>query len=68
MTLEDTMTITDATVYVAPVVSKPWAFKLQLPKGVTELREEYCVPSEEESFNDNTRNRAAGTAKPVEVK
>jgi len=50
------------------LVRKPQVFNLQLPKGVTELREEYCVPSEEESFNDNTRNRAAGTAKPVEVK
>jgi hypothetical protein len=68
MTLNDTMTITDPTVYVAPVVSKPWVFKLQLPKGVTELREEYCVPSEEESFNQNDRDRAAGTAKPVEVR
>jgi hypothetical protein len=68
LTLQDTMTITDPTVYSAPVVSKPWVFKLQLPKGVTELREEYCVPSEEESFNEDTRNRAGGTAKPVEVR
>jgi hypothetical protein len=68
MTLQDTMTITDPTVYSAPAVSKPWVFKLQLPKGVTELREEYCVPSEEESFNEDTRNRAGGTAKPVEVR
>jgi hypothetical protein len=68
VTLEDTMTITDPTVYVTPLVRKPQVFKLQLPKGVTELREEICVPSEEESFNDNTRNRAAGTAKPVEVR
>jgi hypothetical protein len=68
MTLQDTFTITDPTVYTAPVVSKPWAFKLQLPKGVTELREEYCVPSEEESFNEDTRNRAGGTAAPREVR
>jgi hypothetical protein len=68
VTLQDTMTITDPTVYVAPAVSKPWVFKLQLPRGVTELREEYCVPSEEESFNQDTRNRAGGTAKPEEVR
>lgn len=68
-TLLDTMTITDPTVYVMPLVSwAPQKFVLQEPKGMTELREEYCVPSEEESFNQNDRDRAAGTAKPVEVK
>lgn len=68
-TIQDTMTITDPTVYVAPLVSaKPTVFSLQLPKGLTELREEYCVPSEEQEFNQNDRDRAAGTAKPVEVK
>ena len=68
-TIQDTMTITDPTVYVAPLVSaKPSVFSLQLPKGLTELREEYCVPSEEQEFNQNDRDRAAGTAKPVEVK
>lgn len=69
VTLLDTMTLTDPTVYVSPLVSwKPQKFNLQLPKGVTELQEELCVPSEEESFNTNTRDRAAGIAKPVEVK
>lgn len=68
-TLTDKMTLTDPTVYVAPLVSwQPQKFQLQEPKGVTELREEYCVPSEEESFNLNDRDRAAGIAKPVEVK
>ena len=68
-TLTDSMTLTDPTVYVAPLVSwQPQKFQLQEPKGVTELEEAYCVPSEEESFNQNTRNRAAGIAKPVEVK
>jgi hypothetical protein len=68
-TLQDTITIKDPTVYVAPLSSwAPLKFQLQGPKGVTELREEYCAPSEEESFNQNTRDRAAGIAKPVEVK
>ena len=69
VTLTDSMTLTDPTVYVAPLTSwKPQTFQLQLPKGVTELEEAFCVPSQEESFNQNTRNRAAGIATPVEVK
>jgi hypothetical protein len=61
MTLQVTMTLTDPKIYTKPWVSaKPIVFDLQLPKGLTELREEYCVPSEEESFNEHTRDRAAG--------
>ena len=61
MTLNDTMTINDPKIYTKPLVSKaPMVFQLQLPKGVVELREEICVPSQEESFNANDRDPAGG--------
>jgi hypothetical protein len=64
LTLNLVMTITDPKIYTKPLVSKtPMVFQLQLPKGVTELREEYCVPSEKQSFNQDTRNPAGGVAK-----
>lgn len=63
VTLNLTMTINDPTVYTKPMTSaKPMVFQLQLPKGKVELREEYCVPSEEESFNQYDRNPAGGVA------
>jgi len=34
-----------------------------LPKGRTILYEEYCVPSEEQSFNYGVRNPAGGDLK-----
>jgi hypothetical protein len=70
LTLQEDMTITDPTIYKTPWVMspKPMAFQLQLPKGVTELQEEYCVPSEEQFFNEHTRNPAAGISKTIEVK
>lgn len=61
MTLQVTMTLTDPKIYTKPLVSaKPLVFHLQLPKGLTELEEDYCVPSEEESFNEHVRNPAGG--------
>jgi hypothetical protein len=64
VTLQDTMTLTDATVYTAPLVSaKPQVFRLQLPKGRTELEEEFCVPDEEFSFNQNVRDPAGAGVK-----
>jgi hypothetical protein len=64
-TLELVMKITDPDYYTAPWVSaKPQAFKLQLPVDRTTIGEEFCVPSEEEAFNENVRNLAgAGTKK-----
>jgi hypothetical protein len=58
MTLEITMTLDDPKAY-----TKPWAggkemYHLQLPKGLTVLEEAYCVPSEEESFNQGVRDPA----------
>jgi hypothetical protein len=61
MTLNLSMTINDPKIYAKPLVSKtPMVFQLQLPKGVVELREEYCVPSQEQSFNANDRDPAGG--------
>jgi hypothetical protein len=61
MTLQETMTINDPKIYTKPWVSaKLQTWQLQLPKGVTELEEAYCVPSEEEYFNEHTRNPAGG--------
>jgi hypothetical protein len=69
MTLTETMTINDPKFYTKPWVSaKPQTFGLQLPKGVTELAEAYCVPSEEQEFNNNTRNPAGGISQTHEVK
>lgn len=59
LTLDLTMTLDDPKVY-----TKSWSgekkFKLELPRGLTVLDESYCVPSEEQSFNQNVRDPAAG--------
>ena len=58
-TLELTMTLRDLEYYTAPWVSaKPQIFKLQLPKDRTIMEEAFCVPSEEDAFNQNVRNPA----------
>jgi len=56
-TLEITMTLTDPVIYSQPWVSDKLVFKLQ-PND--KIREEFCVPSEEESFNQGVRNPAGG--------
>jgi hypothetical protein len=64
-TLQLTMTLKDPEYYTAPWVSaKPQIFKLQLPLDRTVIGEEFCVPSEEEDFNQNVRN-LAGTGKKI---
>ena len=64
-TLELTMKINDPDYYKAPWVSaKPQVFKLQLPVDRSVIGEEFCVPSEEEAFNENVRN-LAGTGKKI---
>jgi hypothetical protein len=61
MTVQITATLTDPKIYTKPWVSaKPQVYKLQLPKGVTELEEAYCVPSEEGTFNRLVRDAADG--------
>jgi hypothetical protein len=58
-TLELMITVNDPEYYTAPWVSaKPQIFKLQLPKDRTILEEAFCVPSEEQSFNENVRDPA----------
>ena len=59
-TLELTLTLTDPKVYTKPWVSDRKVFKL-VPKG--ELKEMFCVPSEEQSFNARIRNPAGGVKK-----
>jgi hypothetical protein len=56
-TLEVTMTLTDPKIYTRPWVSDRLLFKLQPNE---KIREEFCVPSEEESFNQGVRNPAGG--------
>jgi hypothetical protein len=57
LTLNLDSTLTDPTVYTKPWTgAKPEVYKLQQPKNITELEEEYCVPSEENSFNDHVRD------------
>jgi hypothetical protein len=64
-TLELVMKINDPDYYRAPWVSaKPQVFKLQLPVDRSIIGEEFCVPSEEEAFNENVRN-LAGAGKKV---
>jgi len=59
VTLQISMTLDDPKVY-----TKSWAgqktFKEELPKGLTVLDEGYCVPSEEQSFDEKVRDPAAG--------
>jgi hypothetical protein len=68
-TLELVMKINDSDYYTAPWVSaKPQIFKLQMPVDRTTIGEEYCVPSEEEAFNENVRNLAGAGKKVVDQK
>ena len=60
MTLQIDMTLTDPTAYTKPWVGSIQSFNMLLPKDRTELYEWYCVPSEEESFNQGVRNPAGG--------
>ena len=59
-TLELTMTVTDPKVYTKPWISEKKTFRL-VPKG--EVKEMFCVPSEEQSFNARIRNPAGGVTK-----
>jgi hypothetical protein len=60
MTLELVMTIDDPKTYTKPWVGNKQIFKLDLPKDLTILDQESCVPSEEEQFNRGVRNLAGG--------
>jgi hypothetical protein len=54
------MTLTDPKTYTKPRVSEKKVYKL-VPSR--ELPEVFCVPSEEEEFNRNVRDPAAGVKK-----
>jgi len=56
-TLEIVVTIDDPKTYTKPWVSDKLTFRLQ-PND--RIREDFCVPSEEESFNQGVRNPAGG--------
>ena len=56
--LELVMTLTDPKTYTKPWVSERKVFKLA-PANV-EIQELFCVPSEEESFNQRVRDPAGG--------
>ena len=56
-TLELVLTVDDPKTYVAPWVSDKKTFKLT---PTQDLEEDYCVPSEEQYFNETMRNPAAG--------
>jgi len=60
MSLEIAMTLDDPKTYTKTWVANKQTFKLSLPKANTELYEWYCVPSEEQSFNEGVRNPAGG--------
>ena len=59
-TLEIAMTLDDPKTYTKPSVGNKKTFKLELRKGFTVLYEEYCVPSEEQTFNQGVRYPAGG--------
>ena len=56
-TLELVMTIDDPKTYTKAWVSDKLTFRLQ---ANDKIREDFCVPSEEESFNQGVRNPAGG--------
>jgi hypothetical protein len=68
-TLELKMKVNDPEYYTAPWISaKPQVFKLQLPIDRSIIGEEFCVPSEEEEFNENVRNMAGAGKKILDKK
>src|SRR5256712_12071454 len=56
-TLEIVVTIDDPKTYTKSWVSDKLTFRLQ---ANDRIREDFCVPSEEESFNQGVRNPAGG--------
>jgi len=59
-TLSLVMTIDDPKTYTQPWVGNKQMFRLDLPKGLTILDQEFCVSSEEQEFNRGVRNLAGG--------
>lgn len=59
-TLELVMRIEDPKIFTAPWVSDTRILRLRPEKGMDERLETFCVPSEEEAFNQGIRDPAAG--------
>jgi hypothetical protein len=62
-TLELQLTITDPDLYSKPVVSDAKVHRLQVERAIDERMELFCVPSEEDAFNQAIRNPAGGVVK-----
>ena len=60
MTLEVTMTLVDPKAYTKTWVGNKQTYHLVLPKEQSVMYEYYCVPSEEQTFNEGVRNPAGG--------
>lgn len=61
-TIEITMTLTDSKAF-----TKPWlgdTMSLRLADSSVEMREDVCVPSEEQRYKELIRNPAGGATKP----
>lgn len=61
-TIELTMTLTDPNAYTQPWVGDKMTLKLADSK--VEMREDVCVPSEEQKYKELIRNPAGGATKP----
>jgi hypothetical protein len=63
-TIEYSLKITDPKTYPTPFVSDTKTLQLNLEKAIDEKLETFCVPSEEQRFNKNIRDPAAGINVP----
>ena len=63
-TMEYSLKITDPQIYPQPFVSDTKTLSLNLEKSMDEKLETFCVPSEEQQFNRNIRDPAAGVNVP----
>lgn len=61
-TIELTMTLTDPKAYTQPWLDDKMTLKLADSK--VEMREDVCVPSEEQKYKELIRNPASGATKP----
>jgi hypothetical protein len=59
-TLELQLTINDPDFYSKPIVTETKVHRLQVERAIDERLELFCVPSEEEAFNQAIRNPAGG--------
>lgn len=62
--IEYSFTLADPKIYTKPFVTDTKILQLNLEKSEDEKLEQFCVPSEEEAFNKNIRDPAAGINVP----